>query len=288
MIIDQTCQLIKSKFGELIENLTIEDVRIGLHLTAVRLSDNSFGTSATLTDTYPFTPKNHRDFGDFTPLKIRGRNVTEILGTSKYSNIINSVRNAVLSAISSGIISRGNYHIRENCDPIQLIDLSNQKTITIVGAFQSYIRQISSTDNKLFVLELNESALNPEHKKYFVPARDFIKILPVSDIVIITGQTLVNGTIDDLLSTVKEGSQVIITGPSSTILPDLFFENRVSIMGAMRITRHDLLFEIVGEGGTGYHLLEYCARKICILKTPGFHCGDMINFNDINRLQFGH
>jgi hypothetical protein len=38
------------------------------------------------------------------------------------------------------------------------------------------------------------------------------------------------------------------------------------MIGASRITRPEILFEIVGEGGTGYHLFEYCAQKICILK----------------------
>jgi len=28
----------------------------------------------------------------------------------------------------------------------------------------------------------------------------------------------------------------------------------------------EILFSLVREGGTGYHLFEYCAQKICILK----------------------
>ncbi|MBK7711175.1 MAG: hypothetical protein IPJ37_09670 [Bacteroidales bacterium] len=44
------------------------------------------------------------------------------------------------------------------------------------------------------------------------------------------------------------------------------FENKVNIIGAVRITKPEVLFNIVSEGGTGYHLFEYCAQKICILK----------------------
>jgi uncharacterized protein len=266
MIIEETYNLIKRKCGHRLEELVIEDIRIGLHLTVVRLSDNSYGTSATLPDTYPFTPKSHRDYGDLTPLNIRGRRAADILESTKGSNIVLSLKNAILSAASSELISDSNYIIREDCDPIELVSLPASKTITIVGAFQSYIRKVSENGNKLFVLELNESALNADQKQYFVPAGEYKKVLQISDLVIVTGQTLVNGTIDDLLANVSSQSQVIVTGPSSSILPDILFDNRVSIVGALRITRPDVLFDLVSEGGTGYHLFEYCAKKISILK----------------------
>ncbi len=150
--------------------------------------------------------------------------------------------------------------------PIQLLDLSYGKTITIVGAFQSYIRKISETKNKLNVLELNENALTSDQRKFFVPAGEYNKVIPSSDIVIITGQTLVNRTIDELLAAVSPGTEVIVTGPSSGLLPDILFENKVTIIGTSRIIRPEILFDIVSEGGTGYHLFEYCAQKICILK----------------------
>ncbi len=266
MIIDQTYNLLKTRYRDQIEGLTIADVQVGLYLTAIRLSDNSCGTASTLEDDHPFCAKADRDFGDFTPLKIKGKKVFELFETGKESTLISSLRTAALSAISSKIISSGKYRIVEDADPVQLLNLSQQKTITIVGAFQSYIKTISGTNNKLFVLELNENALRAEQKKFFVPAHKYKEVIPVSDVVIITGQTLVNGTIDDLLSSVKAGTEVIVTGPSGSIIPDILFENNVSIIGAIMITDPEALFEIVGEAGLGYHLFEYCARKICIIK----------------------
>ena len=89
MIIEQTYSLLKSLYGKKLEELIISDVRIGLYLTAVRLSDNSIGTSATLSDDRPFCAKSNRDFGNFTPLKIRGQKVLNILETKKIKyNII--------------------------------------------------------------------------------------------------------------------------------------------------------------------------------------------------------
>ncbi|MDD4644366.1 MAG: DUF364 domain-containing protein [Bacteroidales bacterium] len=266
MIINQTYNLLKACEKTDIEHLTIDGVRIGPFLTAVRLSDGSCGVASTMPDSHPFSSKESRDFGDFTTLNIEGQKVTDLFETVKESGVILTLKIAVLNAISSTRIASGDYHVLRNCDPIDLIDLSQQKTITIVGAFHSYIRRIAGTNNDLRVLELNENALNADQKKYYVPAVDYPKILPHSDVVIITGLTLVNKTIDGLLSAIPEKALVIVTGPSSSIIPDVLFANHVGVIGATQITKPELLFDVVGQAGAGYHLFRYCAQKICILK----------------------
>jgi len=270
-IFDQTYNLLKSRLGNRIEELFIADVRIGLYLTAVKLSDNSVGTASAFTSNDPVCIKSKRDFGDFTPLKIKGQKVADIMQLQKRSDIISSLRTAVLNAIASNAVLTGNYRIIEKCDPLQLLDLKSHKTITFVGAFHSYIQKISETGNTLFVLELNENALRPEEKKYYVPASDFMKVIPESDIVIITGQTIVNNTIDELVSSVMPHTRVIVTGPSSGFFPDVLFNNKVDIIGTIRITQPDILFELVSQGGTVFHMFEYCAEKICILKSDETH-----------------
>lgn len=265
MILEKTYALLKTRYKNQIENLTISDVRIGVLLSAVVLSDGSCGVSSSVTDSHSFCDKKNRDFGDFSPLKIRGQKVIDLFETDKKSIATDTLKMAVLNAISSKLLATSDYKIIEDCDPVDLIDLSSNKTITIVGGFQSYIQRISKTNNKLYVLELNENALSEEQKQFYVPADQYANILPASDIVIITGLTLVNNTIEGLLSSVSHKTQVIVTGPSSSIIPDVLFENKVNIIGATRITDPELLLSVAGEAGAGFHLFKYCARKICIL-----------------------
>ena len=99
-----------------------------------------------------------------------------------------------------------------------------------------------------------------------MPASGFREIIPKSDIVIITGQTLVNNTLDGLLSVIRKDSTVLVTGPSGSMLPDVLFEKGVRIIGATRVTKPELVFEVVGQAGLAYHMFEYCAQKISILK----------------------
>lgn len=265
MIVNETYDLLLTKYKSQLEKLVITDVRLGVYLSAVKLSDNSFGVASTLCDDQTFCTKNNRDYGDFTPSKIIGQHVVDLFVTAKKSPVIDTLKIAVLNAISSKLLESSGYIILENTDPIDLIDLDSQKTITIVGGFQSYIQKAAASNSKLFVLELNKEALSEEQQQFYVPAMEYSKILPISDIVIITGLTLVNDTIDGLLSAITPGTQVIVTGPSSSLIPDILFKNHVNIIGATRITEPGKLFSIVSEGGTGYHLFKYCAQKICIL-----------------------
>lgn len=264
MIVKKTFELLKGGYGDT-GNLLIDDVRIGLFLTAVRLSDGSMGAASSLVDEHPFCTKNERDFGEFTPLNIKGKSIKELFESDKDSRLVSSLRTACVNAVSTRVLNSGRYQVIEDTDPIELVDLNGNRTITLVGAFQSYISKISGTGNKLNVLEFNENSLKPEHRKYFVPAAEYDKIIPLSDVVIITGQTLVNETIGGLLSVIKDDTQVIVTGPSGSMLPDILFGHGVSIIGAMKITRPGLVFDVVSQAGLGYHLFRYCAAKICIL-----------------------
>jgi uncharacterized protein (DUF4213/DUF364 family) len=265
MILDKTITFLKEKYIEQIENLKIDEVRIGALLSAVKLSDGSYGVASTLQTNQHHCSRDNRDFGDFTPTRIQGQKVVSLFEVNKKSNIIDTLKIAVLNALSSTILKNEKYKILEDVDPISLIDLGSNKTITIVGAFRSYIELIATTSNKLHVLELTKEAFDDDYVKYYVPAHEYTRIIPQSDVVIITGLTLVNNTIDGLLSVIKPTTKVIVTGPSSSIIPDVLFDNKVNIIGATRITKPEILFALVSEFGAGFHLFKYCAQKICIL-----------------------
>lgn len=266
MILQETYDLLYSKYREHLENIIIEKVQVGIFLTAVKLSNGYCGVaSSDLDSTINCCHKQKRDFGDFTPGNINGQKVLDLFNFNDDSKVLDRVKHAALNAVSAEIIANSKYKIVEDKDPFDLLDLKGQKTICIVGAFQSYIKKISATHHKLHVLELNESALTEEHKKYYVPAANASEVLPLSDIVIITGLTIANNTLDDLLSLIPSDKQVIIVGPTSGLIPDVLFKHNINIIGLTKITDPDRMFTVVSEGGVGFHLFNYCAKKICII-----------------------
>ncbi len=266
MIIEETCRILTLNHYNLIKDLTIADVRIGLNMSAVKLSDGSYGMAGTLSGGLEHdVQKSQRDYGEFTPNQIKGKKVMQLLETEKQSNIVGTLKIATLNAISSNLLPSSGYKVFEDKDPVDLLDLTKTNSIVMVGAFQSYIRKIAATENRLQVLEMNPDSLPHEFSHFYVPANDYKKIIPDAEIVIITGITLVNNTLDGLLNSITAGTQVIVTGPSANILPEVLFNHNVDIIGATRITHPEMLFSTVSEGGAGYHLFRYCAQKICVI-----------------------
>jgi uncharacterized protein (DUF4213/DUF364 family) len=41
--------------------------------------------------------------------------------------------------------------------------------------------------------------------------------------------------------------------PSCSLLPDILFENKVNIIGGLRITDADMAFAVAAQAGSGYH-----------------------------------
>jgi len=266
MIFNETYNYIRSAHAELFHNTTIEKVVIGIHFTAVQLSGGLVGIAKTEVDSNCCnSSKSKRNFGAFSPGKIQGQKILDLFELEGKSDILDNVRLAVLNAVSSEIISHAKYNVIEDKDPIDLVDLNQEKTICIVGAFQSYMNKIAATKNKLFVLELNENAFNEDQKQFYVPAEQYEKTFAKSDIIIITGATLANNTLDKLLECIPEHAQTILVGPSSSIVPDILFKHNVNIIGSTKILDTEKMFTIISEGGTGYHLFNSCAKKICLV-----------------------
>jgi uncharacterized protein len=263
MILEKTLELLRDKYFSRVSELHFTDIRIGVNLTAVFLSDGSAGISST------FSNKNHsnRDKkGDssFSPGNMTGEKFFSIFENDVDTPHAESLRIAALNAVCSSIVKKGGYNIIENRDPVDLLNPAEFKTITIVGAFQSYIRKLSQWPVKLQVLELDPGNLADEDKKYFVPANQCASALSHPQAVIITGFTLVNNTIEDLLNALNPLSKVIVVGPSANILPDVLFQHGVDMIGATRITDTALLAEMVSQGAKGFHLFKACARKYVI------------------------
>lgn len=264
-IINQTYKTILNDINSEVKNLTFDKVLFGVNMTAVVLSDGSIGVASTFFEKSTRPHKRQRYFGDFSPSKISGQKITDLFSFDRESDLIDTLKIAVLNALSAKQREKVGYKIYNNTDPIDLVEIKSKTNVTLVGAFRTYIDSLAETDVNLKVLELNENIFFEEHKKFYVPAEDYTKILPSSDVIIITGLTLINNTIDDILKVANPEAKVIVVGPTANILPQVLFEHGVDIIGATKYSNPDLLFKLISEGANAYHLFQYCAQKISII-----------------------
>ena len=83
---------------------------------------------------------------------------------------------------------------------------------------------------------------------------------------LITGTTLINDTLEELLRLAKPTARVTMVGPTVSLLPDAFLRRGADILGTVRITAPDEFLETLAEGGSGYHFLGRSAQKVVLVK----------------------
>ncbi len=266
MIIQETLRHLRDAHGDLLVSERVDRLVVGVHFTAAQLSGGTCGIARSdLSADKCCAAARPRDVGAFSPGRLRGRPVLDILEHSDDRPLFNSVKLAILNALSARVIARSDYTIEAGRDPIEWIDVSAGRVITIVGAFQSYMDRLSAEPCELHVLELDPGAFPERHRRLYVPAGQAAEVLARSDAVIITGSTLVNQTMDDLLGFIRPGAFTAVVGPSSGLIPDALFRKGVSLIGTIRILDPEAMFTVISEAGSGYHLFGTCAEKICLL-----------------------
>ncbi len=266
MIIQETLRHLHDFHDGILARERIERLVVGVFFTAVQLSGGTCGVARSeLAGELSGTTSHQRNLGEFSPGRLKGRAILDVLNHPDDRPLFASVKMAVLNAVSATIIAQGGYTVMAGRDPIEWIDASAGRTVTIVGAFHSYMDKLSELPCKLQVLELDANAFPERHRRLYVPAERASEILPGSDAVILTGSTLVNDSLDDLLALISPRAFTTLVGPSGGLLPDILFRKGIDLIGTIRILDPGTMFTVVSEGGAGYHLFRTCAEKICLL-----------------------
>ena len=113
------------------------------------------------------------------------------------------------------------------------------------------------------ILEMDPATLK-EEKPYFAEASRAGEFVPDADLLVITGTTVINDTLAGLLEMAKPGAQIIVTGPTASMLPDAFFSRGVTTLGGIIVTKPDELLDVISEAGSGYHFFGKSAERTII------------------------
>ena len=120
------------------------------------------------------------------------------------------------------------------------------KAVTVVGHFP-FVDRLRAEVGSLSVLELF-----PRDRD--LPASEAQRVIPQSQVVVITGTALINGTLDGLLELAK-GSYTIILGPSTPLTPVLLKHGVAAICGSL-VTDPEAVLQSVSEGVSFRYMQE--------------------------------
>jgi uncharacterized protein (DUF4213/DUF364 family) len=113
------------------------------------------------------------------------------------------------------------------------------KVVALIGSFP-FVPRLRSRVGRLFVLEL-------QPKDNELPAEAAPDILPQADIVAITSMTLVNHSLENLLSLCTPAATVLLLGPSTPLSP-ILFEQGIDLLSGSVVTNIDPVLTAIKQG----------------------------------------
>lgn len=265
----ETVSHIKEKLGADLQKISLEKLVIGIFFTGVKLDSGHGGVAFTPIGEIPEAvccPKTAARMPQAG--RMSSRSAKELLDYALDQNVLKAaIGVAATNALSHYLWEKASpegYQVVPDVDALEEIDFSLAGTVTLVGAFTPFIRLIKKFPCRLYILEKNPQALKGEELKSYRPPEAAKEVLAQSDIAILTGTTIVNHTIDHLLSFIPQTCQVIVAGPTASMVPLAFFRRGVDVMGGVQVTDPDRTLAILAEGGSAYHLFGRHARKITV------------------------
>jgi uncharacterized protein (DUF4213/DUF364 family) len=78
------------------------------------------------------------------------------------------------------------------------------------------------------------------------------EILPRCSVALITATTLINGTIDAMLAAAASCREIVLLGPSTPLVPEIFRSSsrRVTLLAGVVVTHAEQLLRTVAQGGS--------------------------------------
>lgn len=273
-ILRETQTLIQSELGNAIYQLNLERVVIGLFFTGVKLSNGIGGICFTPVKTIPEAvccPSSAKAMPNSG--KIKGTPVLELLEAMYRGNPLRkAIGIAVLNALSETCWQKSgsrDYAVERKVDALDVVEIPEEAYVVVVGALAPFLKKLKKRGKPFAVLEMDPSTLKHDEMPFFIHGSQAAEVVPFADVLVITGTTLINDTLDDLLQMAKPGAQIVVVGPTASLIPDAFFKRGVDILGGISVTHPDELLDLLAEAGSGYHYFgKYADRTVIRKNTP--------------------
>ncbi len=127
-----------------------------------------------------------------------------------------------------------------------ILQAARDKRVTCIGRFPFY--------PELEKIAANACLLEMNPREGELPSFAAEEVVPESDVVVVTGTTLINKSLQRLLE-LSHGKTSIVLGPS-TPMSDVLFDFGASVIGGVRVSAPDMLFPCLMQGVKFYGKLR--------------------------------
>jgi uncharacterized protein (DUF4213/DUF364 family) len=200
--------------------------------------------------------------------RLTGRSALASLDDLNSENILRkTLAIATLNALSASLWKEyppQEYRLQTGIDAFDATTLPEQGQTVVVGALTPILKRLLAAKAAFTVLETDRRTLKGRELDHYAPAEDARRCVPDADLLVITGTTLLNDTLEGLLDLAKPDARIVVAGPTASMLPDAFFERNVDVLGGVLVTDPDALLDTLSEAGSGYHFFERSTQRLLI------------------------
>ncbi len=164
------------------------------------------------------------------------------------------------------------YELKTGMDAMDEVTIEEDDYVILVGAFVPVLKSLKRRGKPFGILELNPSVLYPDELPFLISSEQRDEKLAQADLIIATGTTLINDTLEGLLKFRKSSARVVVMGPTASCLPDAFFRRGVSLVGGVRVDDPDRVLDVIAEAGSGFHFFDQGAERIVIQRVSATAC----------------
>ncbi len=268
VLLVETVELLKNKIGPEINQIKVERAVFGLFFSGVKLSTGHGGLC--------FTPVKEMPEAVCCPSSARAMPLSGRLGGRAALTYVEDVFSpnplkrtlgiAVLNALSTWCWERekpADYTVVTGRDAFDEVDVSRFNKTVVIGALVPILKKLNQANADYKVLEMDSRSLKGKELDHYAPATEASFHVPGADLLVITGVTILNKTLAALLEIAHKDAEIIVVGPTASMLPDAFFARGVTVLGGIVVTKADQLLDIISEAGSGYHFFgKYAERTI--------------------------
>jgi uncharacterized protein len=270
-ILRETIETIGEILRPELDRITVDRVVVGIFFTGVKLSNGIAGACATPIETVRETfCCASAVAGGRSPGGMRGCPAFALAGEALGPNGLGrGLGIAALNALADTCWRRRPHpeaELRVGVDAFDATEIGPADKVAIVGAFVPFLRALKQRGQPFLVLEQNPATLKADEMPFFRPAEEARTVIPEADVVLITGSSLINDTLEDLLALRKPGARVTVVGPTVGMLPDAFLRRGADVLGTVRITEPDVFLDVLAEGGGAPDFLGRSAQKVVLVR----------------------
>ncbi len=235
MIVDELLNLTAGQKTQ-IGDMKLSRACVGICYTGVMIENGYVGLCHTpMEDVGHLVGNPERHF--------HGAKALEIAQLAKSFNMLErAVGVATLNALSQYVMDLEGRERRFEIDVLDAIEIGEDDTVAVVGYIRPLVEKFGTRTREVYVFERN-----PRLRGDALPDTLVDSILPKADVVVISGASLVNGTLDKLLKLSKEARFVSVAGPTASMLPEPLFERGVNVVAGVR-ARDSKVLDAVAEG----------------------------------------